>query len=322
MSVVANGNEDGRILYDGFGMVMTNTLSAELTDTLIDTPDAATGLVYLGGGRWYDPALGRPLQPNPAGSPPTVPQALNRYTATPLGQPGVYEAVASSQWYDALEVFGCCQLFDFAVDSGALVTGRQLGLEAYLTSRTASVVSSGGKLPHFARNLNAQGGVRIRQGDFLPASPHSNAIINENRMRWLQKRLGNETLLLSEPGKWNKLMNWERRPIASHLGLSVKKVSAGEALAGGAVGFVFDAGWQAVQDWGNPYLTPWQKGQRAFITGGVGFIAGIGVVALVGTGPIGFSGALIVGWLVEAPINNWIFQSFRLVPTRNLAPLQ
>lgn len=55
-------------------------------------PDAATGLVHLGGGRWYDPALGRPLQPNSAGGPPTLPQALNRYAATAVGQPGVVKA--------------------------------------------------------------------------------------------------------------------------------------------------------------------------------------------------------------------------------------
>ena len=35
--------------------------------------------------------LGRPLQPNPAGGPPTVPQALNRYAATEWGPPGVAE---------------------------------------------------------------------------------------------------------------------------------------------------------------------------------------------------------------------------------------
>jgi hypothetical protein len=59
---------------------------------------AATGLVHLGGGRYYDPTLGRPLQPNPAGlailgPPPTMPQALNRYTAGPLGQPGLGQSV-------------------------------------------------------------------------------------------------------------------------------------------------------------------------------------------------------------------------------------
>jgi hypothetical protein len=49
-----------------------------LTSTLAgsgDVPDPDTGLVYVGDGRWYDPALGRLLQPNPAGGPPTLPRA-------------------------------------------------------------------------------------------------------------------------------------------------------------------------------------------------------------------------------------------------------
>lgn len=36
--------------------------------------DPDTGLVYQGNGRYYDPALGRPRQPNPFGGVPTVPQ--------------------------------------------------------------------------------------------------------------------------------------------------------------------------------------------------------------------------------------------------------
>ena len=78
--------------YDGYGMSLTNTLPLTLASTLPDLPDAATGLAHLGGGRWYDPALGRPLQPNAVGGPPTLPQALNRYVAMPLGQPGVAQA--------------------------------------------------------------------------------------------------------------------------------------------------------------------------------------------------------------------------------------
>ncbi len=113
------------MLYDGFGAVLTNTLPLTLTGALPDVPDAATGLVHLGGGRWYDPALGRPLQPNPTGGPPTVPQALNRYTATPLGQPGVAQTVNPSQWYDSVN------LFDVAIDLAAYFTGGQLGLETY-----------------------------------------------------------------------------------------------------------------------------------------------------------------------------------------------
>ena len=40
--------------------------------------------------------LSRPLQPNPATAPPTLLQALNRYAATPVGQPGVYQAREST----------------------------------------------------------------------------------------------------------------------------------------------------------------------------------------------------------------------------------
>jgi hypothetical protein len=71
-------------------------LDLTLNGTLADVPDAATGLVHQGNGRYYDPTLGRPLQPNPAGGPTAVPQALNRYAATPAGQPGVYQADVSS----------------------------------------------------------------------------------------------------------------------------------------------------------------------------------------------------------------------------------
>jgi hypothetical protein len=93
----ADGTPAGYALYDGYGGVLTATLPATLTaQGVITDPD--TGLVYLGEGRFYDPVLGRPLQPNPAGGPPTVPQALNRYAATPLGQPGVAEG-GEWRWY-------------------------------------------------------------------------------------------------------------------------------------------------------------------------------------------------------------------------------
>jgi uncharacterized repeat protein (TIGR01451 family) len=86
----------GRTVFDAFNGVLENTVPMTLTQAFPNTPDAATGLLHLGNGRWYDPAWGRPLQPNAAGGPPTVPQALNRFAATPLGQPGVAVAATSS----------------------------------------------------------------------------------------------------------------------------------------------------------------------------------------------------------------------------------
>jgi len=86
----------GQVLYDGFGGVLSSTLPFPPTSETGGTADVATGLVHMGDGRWLDPALGRPLQPNPNGGPTDIPQALNRFTATPFGQPGIAEATASS----------------------------------------------------------------------------------------------------------------------------------------------------------------------------------------------------------------------------------
>ncbi len=226
----------------------------------------------------------------------------------------MYQAAIST------EMLSCCNLFDIAIDAAAWVTGEQLGLEAYLTSRTASIKHSGSGLPRFAKKLNAHGGIRIdSSGAYSPASPHSDTRVNDKRMRWLRD---SETLFPSEASRWNKVMNHEITPISGRLGFTADEVSLGKALDGGVIGFGFDAAWQFAQDWGNPYLTPGQKVGRAIVSGSVGFVAGIGVVALVGTGPVGFAGALLVGWFVEAPVSEHIiFPFLGLTPTRNLARL-
>lgn len=54
----ANGAEAGHILYDPYGGILTSTLSAALTTALAEegaTADPATGLVYQGNGRFYNP---------------------------------------------------------------------------------------------------------------------------------------------------------------------------------------------------------------------------------------------------------------------------
>ena len=75
----AEGDTAWQVVYDGYGAVLTGTMPITLTLTLLVMLDGTTGLAHLGNGRYYDPTLGRPLQPNPAGAPPTVPQVLNRY---------------------------------------------------------------------------------------------------------------------------------------------------------------------------------------------------------------------------------------------------
>jgi hypothetical protein len=89
------GTYTGTLLYDGYGGVLSSTLSPTMTAQLVNQgglPDPDTGLVYLGGGQFYDPTLGRALQPDPVGGPLIVPQSLNRYGVSTLGPVGVAEA--------------------------------------------------------------------------------------------------------------------------------------------------------------------------------------------------------------------------------------
>ena len=76
----AAGGEVGRVQYDPYGEVLTSTLPVTLTDRLFTGArfDGTIGL-YQMGARWYDPALGRWLQPDSIVPEPGNPQALNRY---------------------------------------------------------------------------------------------------------------------------------------------------------------------------------------------------------------------------------------------------
>ena len=76
----AGGQSVGRVQYDPYGEVITSTLPITLTDRLFTGQrfDGTIGL-YQMGARWYDPALGRWIQPDTIAPNPTNPQAWNRY---------------------------------------------------------------------------------------------------------------------------------------------------------------------------------------------------------------------------------------------------
>jgi hypothetical protein len=56
------------------------------------------------------------------GGPPTLPQALNRYAATPLGQPGVYQAV---------EANSALTSFAIALGSNSVSAGSGMAVSNY-----------------------------------------------------------------------------------------------------------------------------------------------------------------------------------------------
>jgi hypothetical protein len=298
------GNEAGYVLYDAFGGVLTSTLSADLAAALSSQGaigDADTRLVHLGGGRWYDPALGRPLQPNPVGGPPIVPQALNRYSATPLGQPGVAEAAVNGG--------GC---LDNTL-CNELVTGIS-GLTAGEAANTPLFNWVHLNL-HRLRNgriLSAGPPPLVRRSpkiDFEIFSPEPGVLRTRAVVRGFENIVQFRQVLRTTSTRFDK--------ITGELGQSGLK---------NTLPFGVDFGFQLYQDWNNPHL-PWdRKIRRGFVAGGVGLIAGR-IVALViapeATVPFLISSA-IFGILVEGPFVTLVNENapfLRELP-RNLKPLE
>ena len=77
----AAGQAVGRVQYDPYGEVLTSTLPADLTDRFFTGQrfDSSTGLYYYNA-RYYDPHLGRFIQPDSLVPDPLNPQAWNRFS--------------------------------------------------------------------------------------------------------------------------------------------------------------------------------------------------------------------------------------------------
>jgi RHS repeat-associated protein len=77
----AAGGAVGRVQYDPYGEVLTSTLPVTLTDRLFTGQrlDSSSGLYYYNA-RYYDPYLGRFIQPDTLVPDPLNPQAWNRFS--------------------------------------------------------------------------------------------------------------------------------------------------------------------------------------------------------------------------------------------------
>jgi hypothetical protein len=333
----ANGDEVGHILYDGYGAVLTSTLPATLTTTLAgsgDVPDPDTGLVYLGDGRWYDPALGLPLQPNPIGGPPALPQALNRYAATPWGPPGVAEGALSSL-PPVVGAFGR-QL------PGAALSVQGIPQLAQLLTRPimktvpidTGIIEIVG--PRASVRFLEAGGfetLAVQPASGLLRGPLSR-IFKGLQIQTLRGRMGIAGALAANPafaeGESISLgRDVTARLVARDIGYTVDDLAtqaAARRLAntlGVGVAGILSAGFQYAGDYGNPYLTGRQKVNRALVSGGVGTSAALtgAVVGFYFGGPVGFGVGLILGFVGDLWLAPLIFEARGDVPQRNLSPL-
>jgi hypothetical protein len=252
----ANGDEVGHVLYDAYGAVLTSTLPATLTTTLAgsgDVPDPDTGLVYLGDGRFYDPALGRPLQPNPVGGPPALPQALNRYSATPWGAPGVAEGVNANNflrswlrgnWYrqgaSAFVACATCVLSEMKTTEALFHLRYTVGEKSWTSTGLFRQVGPG--------TYQSLDDAAIYSTDDLLFGTF---LATDLEVRWTGSRLVDNAL--------KKLLSRSGGRLALNLGVAV----------------VLDVGFEVLEAtsgtgrWANPYWTRDQKMQQAvFATGG------------------------------------------------------
>jgi hypothetical protein len=288
-----------------------------------ELPNAATGLVYLGHGRYYDPAIGRPLQPSTAGAPPTVPQALNRYAAGGWGQPGVAEAAVNSP--DPFHNPLLANPFKKAVSLTGYETTRQ-GLRTY---NRASLYTVAGE-PIFDTVTRAVS--RSRLADEMILAAGAVGVLGRPVTPGPLGRFGHR--LFDRAVAWNTDLVTERVIIGYHFshhhrlpaGRLVGGLAASKQFLNFGVGLVVDVSYQAWLDYDNPYLTREQFNQRLIVAGagsGVSFVATVGVAWFLGPPgwvSIGVGVGVAIWW--DKWVAPQIYQWRGLNPERNLAPLQ
>ncbi len=299
---------------------MSSIMPVTLTSTFADLPDTAVNLVHMGNGRWYDPTIGRPLQPNPAAGAPTAPQTMSRYAATPAGQPGVYEAVASS-----FNPF----TNDITSNTGKAFIGNFVGngLERYATAslRTTTEMVWRTIYKRVPRSGLVDEALTVSYtiGSFVKRGFGRNLF---NRAYALNSRIVSEQVQVAV------------QTTAHHLpaGRLAEKIITNKISLAGldlGIGLGIDIGYQILLDFGNPYLTGSQITKRAVLGQGVGsfvsFAGGLGAkrlaTAYIGAsvgGPIGF----VVGIGISIAWDIWvapqIYKALDAEPTRNLYPFK
>jgi hypothetical protein len=310
-----NGEFIGRLLYDGFGAVLTNTMPVSRTNILPNLPDAASGLVHLGDGRWYDPAWGRPLQPNTDTNFPTIPQALNRFTAVPGGQPGVSNQQSFAQYLLATTIGETME--------GILGVGLILPVEQYANRVVGKLtISANSRL--IGRAGDSDVFTRVKSFGRGRSAIYESEIVQQLSDRKYRVNAGDHVIDLARleaegSKRWplsypngaafsalndNAIKRWLRNEIAAEFatGLVVELVFALPELVG---------------PWDNPYFTPEQRLVQNVVTvGGIFTSAGAGAVvgAAIG-GPLGFVVGVGVGVGVSAIMDYWIKPGVSLILT-------
>jgi hypothetical protein len=261
--------------------------------------------------------LGRPLQPNPAGGPPTVPQALNRYAATEWGPPGVAEGTepASNPLLNT---------FEKATFKAALTYFGFRPLQMAYVPKVPTWGTLSLRMSKYAWDtyysdpaLRAwfKSGVRYQKSFYTWELSYRARQLDPNLLDQFEvEGQGLLTIRRGTRAKIDVLFNpdYELDPRL--------RFASGAAWA-----FVLSAGVQLVGDWEDPYFTWGQKFQRAGITGLEGvavYTVTYGGATLLGLNPVG--AALLglgIGFIWFAGIHPAVLKELGPARERKLAPL-
>ncbi len=270
--------------------------------------------------------LGRPLQPNPATAPPTLSQALNRYAATPVGQPGV--ASASYQQSGNSRVSNLQYLLNSTKGEsieGTLSLGIGIGLDQ-LTSTSGFLIIKANN------SLLGRAGYQDLFGKTVSLGRGRSSIFTSVRVT----PIGNRSFRAIESGRIIDLAHLESKVKTQRWGVGYPNRQAfgavddtifkrllrselGSELSTGAIVEIAFAIPELAAPWQDPYLSQSQRVGQNFVTV-TGVAAQIGVGAYVGTtfgGPVGFvvgvgTGVVIGGFWDYAvkPTVSWVVVNF------------
>ncbi len=259
--------------------------------------DPVTGLVHLGQGRYYDPSLGRPLQPNPGGGVPVLPQSLNRYAATPLGQPGsgvdngLNDVVIASY----VVGFGKSLGQEFGSHLKIGIFGRDVSKTAtrFTGETMVHVEASASALKANRTRIKGLGGILHEEtGNILRMKANyklSKAKFSQHSFKFSQ--LGDDTIeTIKTAGTFKQTGFYRVKVTAEQLTESFTKSARVARFStlkllfmGGVADGVLGGAFQLYDDWNNPYLNP----EKRFVRIGVATLGNGGTA--IGFGLIGSS---------------------------------
>jgi hypothetical protein len=263
-----------------------------------------------------------------------MPQALNRYTAAPLGQPGVAEASIASllplhpATYQSHQIAAAP-----AQTSLTMIALRDASLQAGLGYIAGELIerTAGGALTIITstrtwyRTIGHSGaGLRALFRQPSVAQPHVGTTFRAYTTLGRVRDLGNGRYL----AQTGQVIETGGLPRSAQVNFSPQWRPDVRMAAGASFAFGLSAAFQWIGDFNNPYLTTNQQMGRLVASGAGGLVA-LGA-AQVASGAVAGSWAGPVGVIVGASTTfvwiKWVqpivFDSFGLNPERTLLPLQ